>query len=266
MIDFHIHTNASPDAKQALGEAVNKARELKMSHIAITDHYEFMEGEYYKNWVIKDFKAYGESIDFYNQKYDDITILKGIEIGHIDRKKDEIKKVLDSLDFDFVISSAHFTEDLDLYFPEYFQGKSKHTAYYNYLKEIRDSIDIMDDRVCVIGHIGYIAKYAPYDDSRLLYEDFSEIIDDILTRIIKRGFGIEINTANFGKKLNETMPPSPIIKRYRQLGGEIVTIGSDAHYTQDVGKAYYKAKQTALDAGFTHASIFKNLKQEYIPF
>ena len=84
MIDFHIHTTVSPDGHQDMGEAVKRARELKMSHIAITDHYEFMEGDYYKNWKIEDLKAYGERVDSYNNKYDDITVLKGIEIGHLD--------------------------------------------------------------------------------------------------------------------------------------------------------------------------------------
>ena len=261
MIDFHIHTALSPDANQDMGEAVKRARELKMSHIAITDHYEFMDGERYDEWIIKDLKAYGESIDYYNNKYDDIIVLKGIEIGHLNRKKDEIKKVLDSLDFDFVISSHHFTEDHDLFFPEYYEGKSKHTAYKIYLEEMRDSIDVMDDRVCVIGHI---AKYAPYEDYRLKYDEFREIIDDILRKIINRGFGIELNTSNYGKKLNDIVPPVSVIQRYRQLGGEIITIGSDSHYTEDVGKACEKARQIALDAGFKYLSVFKNLKKEFI--
>jgi len=264
MIDFHIHTDISPDAEQALGDVVERARTLGISHLAITDHYEFLENDFYKGWTIKDLVAYARSIEKHNNKYDDIYIATGIEVGHINRMIDKIKNVLDSVDFDFIISSTHFINEVDPYFPEYYKGKPKEETYYSYLKEIRDSIDVMDDRVSVIGHIGYAARYSPYEDNKLKYEDFSDIIDELLIKIIKRGFGIELNTSNYGRKLDEIMPPISIIKRYRQLGGEIITIGSDAHKLKDIGKEYSKARQIALNAGFKYVSVFKNLESEFI--
>lgn len=264
MIDFHIHTNVSPDGKQSLGDAVNRARQLGITHIAITDHYDFLTGEYYDQWKIKDLQDYKKSINSYNKQFKDIYIATGIEIGHVNRRIDKIKKVLDTIEFDFIISSAHFVDEVDLYMPEYFAGKAKEETYFNYLKEIRDSIDVMDDRVSVLGHIGYAARYSPYEDYKLRYEDFSEVIDDILLKTIKRGFGIELNTSNYGKKLDELMPPVSIVNRYKQLGGEIITIGSDSHYPEDVGKGYSRAKQIALDAGFKNVCVFKDLKPEFI--
>jgi len=264
MIDFHIHTDVSPDGNQSLGDAVNRARQLGISHMAITDHYEFIKLEYYVEWIIKDLVEYSKKIESYNKKYDDINIATGIEIGHISKKIDKIKEVLDTVQFDFIISSTHFIGEVDPYFPEYFSGKTKEDSYYNYLKEIRDSIDLMDDRVSVLGHIGYAARYSPYEDYKLRYEDFSEIIDDILLKTIRRGFGIELNTSNYGRKLDELMPPISIVNRYRQLGGEIITIGSDAHNCADIGKEYNTARQIALDAGFKKVCVFKNLKPEFI--
>ena len=264
MIDYHIHTNISPDANQALGDVVNRAREMGITHIAITDHYDVFYDEHNERWTIKDLPGYAKAIEECNQKHDDIYIAKGIEIGHDNRKVDKIKSVLNTIDFDFVIASAHSIEGVDPYYPEYFEGKPKSETYYNYLKEIRDSIDVMDDRVSVIGHIGYAARYSPYEDYKLRYEEFSEIIDEFLIKIIKRGLGIELNTSNFGKKLDEIMPPISIIKRYRELGGEIITIGSDAHNLEDIGKEYIVAKEIALDAGFEYVSVFKNLQHEFI--
>lgn len=264
MIDFHIHTDVSPDAKQSLGDAVARARQLGITHMAVTDHHELLTGGYYDSWKIKDLQSYSNAIKSYNDKYDDIYVAVGIEIGHVNRKAKEIKDVLDTIDFDFVISSAHFIDEVDPYFPEYFAGKPKHETYYNYLKEIRDSIDVMDDRVSVLGHIGYAARYSPYEDYKLRYEDFSEIIDEILLKTIKRGFGIELNTSNYGRKLDELMPPVSIVNRYRQLGGEIITIGSDSHTSADIGKAYNTARQIALDAGFKKVCVYKNLEPEFI--
>ncbi|MBN2879611.1 MAG: histidinol-phosphatase HisJ family protein [Clostridia bacterium] len=265
MIDYHIHTKISPDAEQALGDVVNKAREIGITHIAITDHYEFMDGVFYDRWKIRDLEKYGREIDEYNKKYTDIYIAKGIEIGHINRKKDEISKVLDTIEFDFIIDSAHFVDEVDPYYPEYYVGKTKEQAYYDYLREILGSIDYMDDRVSVIGHIGYAARYSPYEDYRLRYEDYKDVIDELLIKAVKRGIGIEINTSNFGRQRDEVMPPVSIIKRYRQLGGEIITIGSDAHRVNDIGKGFEVARQIALEAGFKYISIFKNLKEEKIP-
>ncbi len=264
MIDYHIHTDISPDAEQALGDVVNRAREMGMSHIAITDHHDLVGGSDYEKWFIKDIGEYGKKIDEYKKKYKDIQVAKGIEISQLNDKLEEIEKSLDAADFDFVIASTHFVDGADVYYPEFYHNRSKQDTYYSYLKEIKDSIDLMDERVSVIGHIGYAARYSPYKDKKLRYEDFRETIDDILLKVIKRGFGIELNTSNYGRDLNEIMPPVPIIKRYRQLGGEIITIGSDAHRLSDIGKKYDIAKQIAMDAGFRNVSIFKNLKPEFI--
>jgi len=265
MIDYHIHTTVSPDAEQALGDVVNRARELGLTHIAITDHYEFMDGVFYDRWKIRDLEKYGREIDEYNSRYKDIYIAKGIEVGRVNKNKEQIKKVLDTIDFDFIIDSAHFVDDMDPYYPEYFYGKTKEQAYHGYLREISESIDYMDDRVSIIGHIGYIARYSPYDDYELRYEEFKDIFDELLIKAVRRGIGIEINTSNFGRKRDELMPPVSIIKRYRQLGGEILTIGSDSHRVSDIGKGFETARQIALEAGFKYLSVFKNLKEEKLP-
>lgn len=264
MIDFHIHTAISPDAKMTLGDAVQKARQLGITHMAITDHHEFINDDAFKDWKIKDLKAYGKAIDELNSKYGDIFIAKGIEIGQPNYAHEEIKKVLDTISFDFVIASIHFVNDVDPFDSVYFADKSKHQAYLDYLQATSECVDIMDDRTSVLGHIGYVARYSPYKDKKLRYEDFTDIIDEILHKIIDRGIGIELNTSNYGKVLDEIMPPISIIKRYKELGGDIITIGSDAHITADIGKEYNKAKLIALDAGFKYVCIFKKLKKEYI--
>lgn len=264
MIDYHIHTDISPDASQALGDVVERARKLGIKHLAITDHHEVIDGDFYAKWRIGDLKKYKADIEKLNAKYDDIQIACGIEIGHIDQKAQEIKALLDTVDFDFVIASAHFVDGVDPYYPEYYEGKTKQQSYYEYLREIRDSIEHMDSRVSVLGHIGYAARYAPYEDKRIYYEEFKDVIDEMLKRAIARGIGIEINTSNFGRYYDETMPPVSIIKRYRELGGEILTIGSDAHRLHEIGKEYDRARQIAIDAGFKYACVFKNLKHEFV--
>ncbi len=122
----------------------------------------------------------------------------------------------------------------------------------------------MDDRTCVIGHIGYPARYGDYDDNQMYYDESPELIDAMLKKIIDKGFGIEINTSNFGRALDETMPPRSILQRYIQLGGEIITIGSDAHNITDIGKGYSRARDMLINFGVKYVCVFDKLKPEFI--
>ena len=85
---------------------------------------------------------------------------------------------------------------------------------------------------CVYGHLDFITRYGMYEDNSLKYADYSDLIDAVLKALIERGRGIEINTSGFKYGISNTYPSLDIVKRYKELGGEIITVGSDAHYTE----------------------------------
>ena len=119
------------------------------------------------------------------------------------------------------------------------------------------------DKFCVYGHIDFISRYGIYKDNSLKYRDYSDLIDEVLKTLINKNKGIEINTSGYRYKLNQTYPQYDILKRYKELGGEIITIGSDAHTPDYVGDHFEVAYEMLVKSGFKYITRFKNLKPSF---
>lgn len=269
MIDYHLHTNHSCDADPyaSIMNMVDGADKLGITHLAICDHMDFYPDGRYTDFIIKDLSNYIHEIEQARSRFKHISIARGIEIGYIYEAKDKIKQVLDSLEPDFVISSNHIINGIDPYHEVFFHDKSRDEAYREYIECKRDSVDNFDKRTSVLGHIGYAVRYGikngHYDNPQLQYKDYPELIDELLMKVINRGIGLELNTSNYNYS-NEPMPPASIINRYKQLGGEILTIGSDAHKVCDIGQHYDKGISVAKAAGFKYVAVYKKLKPSFI--
>jgi histidinol-phosphatase (PHP family) len=155
-------------------------------------------------------------------------------------------------------------DGVDVGYPAFFEGKTKREAYELYLRQIRDMAVQFQD-YSIVGHIGYIARYAPYEENGLNLKEHGDILDSIFKKIIETGHGLELNTAGM-KKLGTTTPSVDLLKRYRQLGGEIVTLASDAHVPERVGEGLDGAARECLKkAGFRYAAHYRDLKPVLTP-
>ena len=127
--------------------------------------------------------------------------------------------------FDFVIGSTHVINGLDVSDSRFFEGKTKKEAYTEYFENVLENAKLHD---CynVYGHLDYINRYSHYEDNSLEYEDYSDIIDEILKVLVSKGKGLDINTSGYRYGLGRTNPQLDIVKRFKELGGEIVTVGS----------------------------------------
>ena len=114
------------------------------------------------------------------------------------------------------------------------------------------------------GHIDYIVRYGPNKNRDYSYRKYADIFDEILKQLISREIGMEINTGGYHYGLGEPNPCTDIIRRYRELGGEIITIGADAHTPEKIGYAFDKAAQVLTACGFRYYTIFKNRKPEFV--
>ena len=112
------------------------------------------------------------------------------------------------------------------------------------------------------GHLDYAVRYSPEKSYNPV--DFREIIDEILRKIVSLGKGIEINTAGLRKGLSHANPHPFILKRYRELGGEIITVGSDAHNTADIAADFDLAESFLKDAGFEFYTVFRQRKPHFV--
>jgi nicotinate phosphoribosyltransferase len=145
----------------------------------------------------------------------------------------------------------------------FYKGKTEHEAYTEYFESILDNLHSGAD-FDVYGHIDYVVRYGPDKNKYYSYEKYADIIDAILKEIISQGKGIELNTAGFKYGLDHPNPTEDVLKRYHELGGEIITVGADAHKPEHVAYDFDKVSNILKDAGFMYYTVFENRVPAFI--
>ena len=255
-VDYHMHTNFSPDSFVKMEDMILKAIKLKLEEIAITDHLDFSYPDC--NYNI-DLPKYIENISFLQDKYkSNISILKGIEMSIRPDSAEICKKIANSFDFDFIIGSTHDIRGIDWYYPENYINKTKKEAYGLYFENMLSCIESNND-FDVVGHLDYVCRYGKYQDKSLVYNDYLDIIDEILKKIIFMDKGIEINTSGYkAYGLKHFHPQKDILKRYLELGGKIITVGSDAHSENRIYDEFKRLYLLLQELGVKYIARYKN--------
>lgn len=256
MIDTHTHTHFSFDGKSALNEMVTKAARLGVEYYAITDHCDMDYNYIPEYFLIKriDLDKYIKTVTKIKEKYPFVAL--GLECGYSGQAIGDYLSKVPFEKFDYILNSTHTVGGRDCYFAPFFKDRTKKNCYERYLKTIRESLEVPYPYNGV-SHIGYVSKNAPFEDKALHYEDFSDIIDDILKRIIELDKCLELNSHTKGHGF---MPDADIVKRYRELGGENIAFASDAHITTRICENYQAGKELALSAGFKYWTVYRRQK------
>ena len=257
--DYHIHTSHSIDSKSSMDDMILRAMDLGLEEIAITDHVDFT---YPDNAILSPFGVADNVLKIreMREKYaGKISILTGIEFGLRTDTAEVTQEIADTFDFDFIIGSAHEIGEFDFSYMasgKLYQNRTKYEAYGLYLGNLLDTI-IACDSWDVLGHLDYVERYGIYEDKSLHYADFSDIIDEILRYVISLGKGIELNTSGYRYGRGSSYPGADIIARYKALGGEIITIGSDAHCPAHIAIGFEEAYDVLRNMGIHHIARFK---------
>ncbi len=224
-IDYHIHSNFSFDVTDfSVEEYALRALELGLDEICFTDHIDYCPPPY-QNYTF-DQGAQAQEIGRINEKYPNISLKRGVEVGLSLDYLEENKRAID-FDYDFIIASQHIVDGYDIYLsPEYFD-RGRDQAYYRYLENSLECLKVFDTW-SVIGHIGYFSRFYKGENKKLTYLDASDVLDEMLSYAIHKGRGIELNSGAFALT-GDFLPPKDIVLRYIELGGEIFTLGSDSH-------------------------------------
>lgn len=275
--DSHVHTAFSTDSSTPMEEMLKKAIETGFSSICFTDHmdYGFPSQSGITEFLL-DTSAYFSEMERLEHLYPQIHIRRGIELG---LKEDVIKQcsnLTSKYKFDFIIASTHLVDNTDPYLDIYWQKTDETSAILKYyeatLKNAKSGADFD-----VYGHIDYITRYTPYmkklrmenlhDDAYSLKntEQFLDIIEEIFKILIYNGKGIEINTGGFKYSTNHPNPHEKILKLYHGLGGEIITVGSDAHETKYLGYSFNKVPEILKSCGFKYYTEFTGRKPAMFP-
>lgn len=262
--DYHVHSFFSSDSNTPMESMVEKAISLGMTRICFTDHmdYDFPEENKFQFNAEEYFKKL-EQIEIKYQK--DIKVLKGIEIGMMLHLGERYNQLLSNYPFDFVIASTHLVDEIDPYYPEFWENRTSKEGLKRYFDSILENIQCYQN-FDVYGHLDYISRYAPDKGSSFQMQEFKEIIDQILKTLISYGKGIEINTAGYKYGMNHPNPHEDIIKRYLELGGNILTIGSDGHQPEHLGYDFDCVEKVLKNIGIKEYMVFEQRKPIVISF
>ena len=275
--DNHVHTSFSTDSSTPMEEMVKRGIELGLDSICFTDHmdYDFPDTGNGIEFIL-DTDAYMEKLKNLRKQFSSVKLRQGIELGLKPDLVEQCNALTHKYDFDFVIGSTHLVDDTDPYYPEFWENYSEKDGirryYENTLENIKSGFDLD-----VYGHIDYIIRYTPtqqknrklgiIDEAYLdkCWQQSSDIIDEILRLVLERGYGIEVNTAGIKYGLGHTNPGEKVLKRYQELGGEIITVGSDAHETRHLAYAFDGMPALLHKCGFRYYTEFYGRKPKMIP-
>ena len=256
--DLHTHSSFSTDSDEPLFEMAKSAIQKGLTTLCLTEHMDF---DYPTGEFQLEVRSYRDELLRVRGEFSGrLDILFGVELGLLDYLSDTLYEFISKWDFDFVIGSAHQIDGYDPYYPEYFEKYGGKNGILRFFEGMLASVKNFDD-YDVLGHIDYIVRYSPeqsYDPF-----DFREVLDEILKTVISKGKGIEINTKGLDS-LGYVHPNMWILKRYKELGGEIVTVGSDAHDGSRIAADFDLAEQALKSAGFERYTIFRNRKPGFV--
>lgn len=256
MTDLHLHTLLSFDSEELPENYIKAAEKLGATRLGFSEHYDFdviSEGGERSLADPDGIFSTAERL----QKTTEVRILKGIEFGYVKGALPRYKEILSSYPFDYSILSVHTIAGRgDCYFPRFFSGFSKREAYKNYFSAVLESVSA-DLDYKIVGHVGYVCRNSPYDDKKIIYAEFSDILDSILKEIISRGVCLEINTST-GKSGARFIPDIDVIERFLSLGGKFMTFGSDAHHAARLLDKEGEVKNFLLKSGVDSLYYFVN--------
>ncbi len=260
--DYHLHTHHSGDSKAPMEDMIKRAVELGLKEICFTDHMDLDYPDCYdlpKDPFTLDIPAYRSELFKYKEMFaDDITVKYGIEIGMQKSCLEANKSIVRDNDFDFVIASIHLVDGLDPYYESFWSGDTVENIYNRYFDATLENITLFSD-FDVLGHLDYMSRYVfPKDDKTYSYERFNDRIDEILKYLADNGKGLDINSKVLASDPDGTPNPCPeAIKRFKELGGRIITFGSDAHAPAGIAAGFDRLRDIALSCGFTEYYTFE---------
>lgn len=261
--DMHMHSQFSGDSNTPQEAMVQAAIERNLGGICFTDHLDIDYPDE-PDLFLLDLPNYTSSVIALRDKYATrFPIRLGIELGLQPHLKDLHNDILSQYPFDFVIGSSHVVHGFDPYYPQFYHGRDEKSCYREYFESILENIQAFDN-FDVYGHIDYVVRYGPTRNTNYHWEEYQDIIDEILRLIIHKGKGIEINTGGFKYGLGHPNPTEGILTRYRELGGEIITVGADAHAPEHVAYDFHKIPDLLTETGFHYFTVFRNRKPEFL--
>lgn len=270
--DYHVHTEFSDDSIYKMEDVVKDAISLGIDELCFTDHVDYgikVDWDEGKEIVYRhgqplanvDYPNYFETIKLLQAKYkNQIIIKKGMEFGIQTQTITQFEKLYNKWSFDFIILSCHQVDNKEFWTQDFQNGRTQEEYQARYYEEIWNVINKYKN-YSVLGHLDLLKRYDLQGEYP--FEKIQPMVERILKKVIEDGKGIEVNTSSFHYGLNDLMPSRNILKLYHELGGKVITIGSDSHKKEQLGAHIEEVKQELKNIGFKYYCTFKNMNPIY---
>lgn len=270
--DYHVHTEFSDDSIYPMEQVVQDAISMGLAELCFTDHVDYgVKDDWNSQVPVRyrgneplanvDYPRYFARIEELQKKYDgQITIRKGLEFGVQMHTISQYEELFGRYPMDFVILSIHQVEDQEFWTQDFQRGRSQKEYNERYYEEMLGVVRAYK-HYSVLGHMDLITRYD--ENGYYPFENVEPMVSDILKLVIEDGKGIEFNTSYHRYGLKDTTPSLDILKLYRRLGGEIITIGSDSHKKEHLGAYIREAKELLKDLGFQFFCTYDKMKPIY---
>ncbi len=259
--DSHMHSNNSPDAVDSVEAMCKAAIDKGLAGIAITDHCEFdqMDTHDYTKWIAQSAKDVLAAKEAFRGR---LEVALGVEMAQPHRDWTEVDRILQAQPYDFVLASVHRVDGQDDYYTVDYTTLSQKqidNMFELYFESLLDYAK--QGNYDVMAHLTFPLRCAMRNNGVSIDpRRYADHLEEVMKVIVQRGKGIEINTSGLRCVLGDTMPPFWVVRRFRQLGGEYVTISSDAHKAVDVGTGQQAAMGYLSEAGFEYFAFYRQRK------
>ena len=267
--DYHIHSEHSGDSTAPMETQILSGIEKGLKVMCFTDHYD-PEFPYDNNPDVApgtfelDYDLYKKDFLKMKDKYEgQIDLRFGVELGLQPHLGSFLQSYAQEHDFDFIIGSNHLCAGFDPYYPDFLFNRTQEEALKLYLEDTLANIRVFPD-IDSCGHLDYVARYLPDRERIYNYGSFSDLIDPILKELITRGIALEVNTAPLTKGMPYFNPLPDILARYREMGGELITVGSDAHVPERIAGRFEETAGILRSLGFRYYAIYKERKPQML--
>lgn len=258
LVDLHLHSHFSRDGRGSIEDFCEEAVARGFSHLCFTEHVEYHKQES-RMELFLDLDTYFHEVELMRDKYDGLSICIGLEVGDPHFYGEEFRAFVEAHDFDLIIAAAHMFDGYFIGDERYLKSKEISSLFLEYFEAI--------DRILeypffdIIGHIDFPKRFLQGEKAYPL-----DGLEDLLKRIIALEKGIEINTSALRKGQVEPCPGEEILSLYRRSGGDVVTLGSDAHDPDDLGSGIEEAIELLKKTGFRGYYVFEKRRRIFKPF
>jgi histidinol-phosphatase (PHP family) len=268
LLDLHVHSTCSSDGASSIAEYARRAAEMGLVEVGFCEHADFDPRD--RSYRYLDLPRYDAEMAAARVEVPGIWLRQGVEITYQSSLEAQIGDWLAGHPWDIVVSSVHLVDYVDgwamISEPHanegYFASHSEREAYAPYFEELlRAARSGLGD---VLGHFDLIKRYGTAAYSRFEPEAFEDEVRAVLRAVIQGGMGLEVNASGMRQRPGEPYPGLEILRWYREMGGEVLTAGSDAHHVGDLAAGIGETLDLASAAGFRAITTFEAGKPRWI--